>query len=185
MNHKDGKSGWGSAIKMEKRKLFEQKAETILLIIKQRFPGVPQSALDISKIQFNRDVGQAVLESYSRILESLAYTVLSRIVDVLYADIVAQNPSQASCTRNPLKDGTTIMVLLSNEGESATDNSMTLSDLLIWSFDQGENEKKKESTEEVTKEDEGKHLHKLNISHNKKSYYLDSLSGSRSPTLRH
>lgn len=54
MNQKDGKSAWGSAVSLEKRELFEERAETILLILKQRFPGIPQSSLDISKIQYNK-----------------------------------------------------------------------------------------------------------------------------------
>lgn len=54
MNHKDGKSTWGSAVSLEKRELFEERAETILLLLKQRFPGLAQSQLDTSKIQFNR-----------------------------------------------------------------------------------------------------------------------------------
>lgn len=54
MNAKDGKSAWGSAVSLDKREMFEDRAETILLIIKQRFPGIPQSALDISKIQYTR-----------------------------------------------------------------------------------------------------------------------------------
>lgn len=53
MNQKDGKSAWGSAVSLEKRELFEERAETILLLLKQRFPGLPQSSLDVSKIQFN------------------------------------------------------------------------------------------------------------------------------------
>jgi hypothetical protein len=52
--NKDGKSSWSSAISMEKRELFEERAETILLMIKQQFPGLPQSSLDISKIQYNK-----------------------------------------------------------------------------------------------------------------------------------
>ena len=51
---KDVKSAWASAVSLEKRELFEERAETILLILKHRFPGIPQSSLDISKIQFNR-----------------------------------------------------------------------------------------------------------------------------------
>lgn len=54
MTNKDMKSPWGSAVSIEKRELFEERAETILLIIKQRFPGISQSQLDISKIQFNK-----------------------------------------------------------------------------------------------------------------------------------
>lgn len=54
MNAKDSKSSWGSAVSMEKREIFEDRAETILLILKHRFPGIPQSDLDISKIQHNK-----------------------------------------------------------------------------------------------------------------------------------
>ena len=54
MTHKDGKSSWGSIVSLEKREIFEERAETILVIIKQQFPGIPQSSLDISKIQFNK-----------------------------------------------------------------------------------------------------------------------------------
>lgn len=63
MNQKDGKSGWGSAVSLEKRELFEERAETILLLLKQRFPGIPQSSLDISKIQYN-----AVGASFTRFI---------------------------------------------------------------------------------------------------------------------
>merc|ERR1712070_1132560 len=50
MHQKDGKSSWGSIVSLEKREQFEERAETILLLLKQRFPGIPQSSLDISKI---------------------------------------------------------------------------------------------------------------------------------------
>jgi PRONE (Plant-specific Rop nucleotide exchanger) len=33
-----------------------------------------------------QDVGQAILESYSRVLESLAFNIISWIDDVLFAD---------------------------------------------------------------------------------------------------
>jgi hypothetical protein len=35
---------------------------------------------------FLQDVGQAILESYSRVLESLAFNIVSWIDDVLFAD---------------------------------------------------------------------------------------------------
>lgn len=54
MINKDTKSSWGSAVSLEKRELFEERAETILLLLKHRFPGIPQSVLDISKIQYNK-----------------------------------------------------------------------------------------------------------------------------------
>lgn len=54
MTNKDGKSGWGSGVSIEKREQFEDRAETILLILKHRYPGISQSALDISKIEHNQ-----------------------------------------------------------------------------------------------------------------------------------
>lgn len=73
MNQKDGKSGWGSAVSLEKRELFEERAETILLLLKQRFPGIPQSSLDISKIQYN-----AVRQnSYTLNLEELLHPLIA------------------------------------------------------------------------------------------------------------
>ncbi|GLJ11163.1 hypothetical protein SUGI_0145070 [Cryptomeria japonica] len=78
-------SSWGTS-HSDKKELFGERAESLLLLLKLRFRGLPQTALDMSKIQYNKDVGQSVLESYSRVLESLAYNILSRIDDVLYAD---------------------------------------------------------------------------------------------------
>ncbi|XP_047952461.1 rop guanine nucleotide exchange factor 9-like, partial [Salvia hispanica] len=98
MNAKDNK--WGSAVSTEKREILEDRAETVLLILKHRFPGTPQSDLDITKIESNKDVGHAVLESYSRILETLAYTVLSRIDDVMSADAQARGSATAEKTKS-------------------------------------------------------------------------------------
>ncbi|XP_002969577.2 rop guanine nucleotide exchange factor 3 [Selaginella moellendorffii] len=76
----------------DKRQLLIERADSLLLCLRQRFPGLPQTVLDVNKIQYNKDVGQAILESYSRVLESLAYSILSRIDDVLYiADMTKRN----------------------------------------------------------------------------------------------
>ena len=48
------KLSWAHAgVSLEKREEFEERAQTALLILKHRFPGIPQSSLDISKIQYN------------------------------------------------------------------------------------------------------------------------------------
>ncbi|XP_059638648.1 rop guanine nucleotide exchange factor 12-like [Cornus florida] len=103
MTAKDGKSSWSSAVSLEKREQFEDRLETVLIILKHRFPGLSQSSLDITKIQYNRDVGQAVLESYSRIIESFAVTVMSRIDDVLHADFVVREQK-----RSPVEDSSAV-----------------------------------------------------------------------------
>nr|VDD62593.1 unnamed protein product [Brassica oleracea] len=167
MVQKDNKPSapWASGVSLEKREVFEERAETILLILKHRYPGISQSSLDISKIQFSKDVGQSVLESYSRILESLAYTVLSRINDVLDADRAVSKRS------TPMEPEEETLV-----------GSMTLSDFMGWDFDQGnedlDSKKDTSSDDKLVKE-------KLNVVTTKKTSYLETLGGVNSPTARH
>lgn len=141
-------------------------------------------------------MGQAILESYSRILESLAFTVLSRIEDVLYADYVVQNPSQAICKRNSLGETTTSPATSpdryglkeDNGGGTETPSSMTLSDFMGWGSDSEAKKESEAAADESAKESEVKHPHiqKIaNIVTNKKISYLETLGGMRSPTARH
>lgn len=52
------RTSWGMVKEMvvdpEKRELLADRAETLLLCLKQRFPGLTQTTLDMSKIQFNK-----------------------------------------------------------------------------------------------------------------------------------
>ncbi|TVT96667.1 hypothetical protein EJB05_35800, partial [Eragrostis curvula] len=84
------KSSWGMVKDMimdtEKRDLLAERAEGLLISLKQRFPGLTQTSLDMSKIQYNKDVGKSILESYSRVLESLASNIIARIDDLLNVD---------------------------------------------------------------------------------------------------
>ncbi|KAL9666167.1 hypothetical protein QQ045_000491 [Rhodiola kirilowii] len=135
MTNKDGKSHWGgmaSTVSLEKRELFEERAETILLLLKLQFPGLPQSSLDISKIQYNKDVGHAILESYSRVIESLAFTVLSRIEDVLYADSAAQDPSLPETKSEPSSKVTSPPHEEDGSNSAETPSALTLSDFMGW-----------------------------------------------------
>lgn len=83
----------------DKNHVLAERAEILLLCLKQRYPTLSQTSLDTSKIQYNKvillwfivqiyisflqkklclqDVGQAVLESYSRALEGLAFNIVS------------------------------------------------------------------------------------------------------------
>ncbi|CAN6328027.1 unnamed protein product [Urochloa humidicola] len=84
------RSSWGIVKDMimdtEKRDLLAERAEGLLISLKQRFPGLTQTSLDMSKIQYNKDVGKSILESYSRVLESLASNIIARIDDLLNVD---------------------------------------------------------------------------------------------------
>ncbi|KAK4415484.1 Rho guanine nucleotide exchange factor 8 [Sesamum alatum] len=202
MNHKEWKSSWGSAISLEKRELFEERAQMILLLLKQKFPGIPQSSLEISKIQYNKDVGLAILESYSRVLETLANTVMSRIQDVLCADSVAQIPSLTMPTPKQSSDSTPSPLTLSSysspvdEAEmlcsaAETPTSMTLSDFMGWKVELPEAEIKKNHSysnlESYAKGEEEKMMAKPPNITTKKFSYLDKIEMTvlRSPTARH
>ncbi|KAL0380454.1 UNVERIFIED_CONTAM: Rho guanine nucleotide exchange factor 8 [Sesamum angustifolium] len=217
MTAKDNKSSWGSAVSLEKREIFEDRAETILLILKHRFPGLPQSDLDISKIQCNRvrtalscqscatakiydfvqeihvflslqDVGQAVLESYSRIIESLAFTVLSRIEDVMHADNLARNPTNAEQKKASIKEPSPIKTPEKSpndkeENTAQTPTSMTLLDFMGWNLDSGDTEAKQDAQDDAA----AKHNKAPNIDTNKTTNYIDrleNLGSLRSPTER-
>ncbi|KAA8520634.1 hypothetical protein F0562_014891 [Nyssa sinensis] len=70
----------------DKNHVLAERAESLLFCLKQRYPELSQTSLDTCKIQYNKDVGQAILESYSRVLEGLAFNTVAWIEDVLYVD---------------------------------------------------------------------------------------------------
>ncbi|GMN44913.1 hypothetical protein TIFTF001_014105 [Ficus carica] len=70
----------------DKNHILAERAESLLFALKQKYPELSQTSLDTCKIQYNRDVGQAVLESYSRVLEGLAFNLVAWIEDVLFVD---------------------------------------------------------------------------------------------------
>ncbi|KAL1362312.1 hypothetical protein HN51_010579 [Arachis hypogaea] len=93
LNTVKARRSWGGKVKGlvadgggDKNHSLAQRADTLLQSLKHRFPGLPQTALDMAKIQYNKDVGQSILESYSRVMESLAFNIMARIDDVLYVD---------------------------------------------------------------------------------------------------
>ncbi|KAL8228909.1 hypothetical protein R6Q57_013809 [Mikania cordata] len=88
---KSKRSSWSAKVKGlvadgDKNACLFQRAETLLRSLRHRFPGLPQTSLDMSKIQYNKDVGQLILESYSRVMESLAFNIMARIDDVIFVD---------------------------------------------------------------------------------------------------
>ncbi|KVI09881.1 Plant specific Rop nucleotide exchanger, PRONE [Cynara cardunculus var. scolymus] len=79
-----------------KRDLLAERAESLLLCLKHRFPSLTQTSLDTSKIQCNKDVGKSILEGYSRVLESLAFNIVARIDDLLYVDDLSKQSENRS-----------------------------------------------------------------------------------------
>ncbi|XP_010266409.1 PREDICTED: rop guanine nucleotide exchange factor 14-like isoform X2 [Nelumbo nucifera] len=82
---------------LDKIEVLLGRAESLLQTIKIRFPNIPQTFLDVTKVQYNMDVGHSILEAYSRVLGSLAFSILSRIGDILQEDVFS-NPNSPVVT---------------------------------------------------------------------------------------
>lgn len=145
-------------------------------------------------------MGQAILESYSRVIESLAYTVLSRIEDVLYVDSLTKNPSLATSGRTFSLDSLPVSEQTSPNSEegrgslnsSGTSPSMTLSDFMGWNSNKvGGDLKRTNSTgdlEDLKEKDEKASMKSPKVGTPKKNYYLEKfeyLNAIRSPIARH
>ncbi|XP_051189378.1 rop guanine nucleotide exchange factor 1 [Lolium perenne] len=93
------KKSWGGKVKGlvgdSKSNVLSQRADGLLQSLRLRHPGLPQTSLDMNKIQYNKDVGQSILESYSRVLESLAFNTIARIDDVIYVDDATKKSAAA------------------------------------------------------------------------------------------
>ncbi|XP_020525938.1 rop guanine nucleotide exchange factor 3 [Amborella trichopoda] len=91
----NSKSSWDMVkdlmVDGEKIEMLVKRTESLLSNLKLRFPELSQTTLDTSKIQYNKDIGQSILESYSRVLESLAFNIVARIDDVLRVDDLTRN----------------------------------------------------------------------------------------------
>ncbi|PWZ08850.1 Rop guanine nucleotide exchange factor 12 [Zea mays] len=179
MTHKDSKLSWGHNARHEKRGMFEGRAENVLLLIKHRFPGIAQSALDISKIQCNKDVGLAILESYSRALESLAFTVMSRIEDVLGADLATRDdPKNAAGSMRiaslPCSDDTDKVV---SDAKAEVERMRRMEPVppapMLYDFVGPRDQ------------DLGPRVTKISSVATKRFSYLENLGGTRSPIARH
>ncbi|CAN6840246.1 hypothetical protein Bca4012_048178 [Brassica carinata] len=183
---KDGKSQWGSSVSLEKRELFEVRAETILVMLKQQFPRIPQSSLEISKIRNNKDVGQAILESYSRVLENLASKILSRIDDVLEADLLVQRQMMAEAERRSESEGGYEYQESEKWLSAETPNSRKLSDFIGWRL--SSDTKKHSSMSDIEffhRTEQEKPMMKSPRALPKKLSYLSKLENMRSTSERH
>ncbi|WOL17054.1 rho guanine nucleotide exchange factor 8-like [Canna indica] len=138
------------------------------------------------------DVGHSILESYSRIIESLAFTVISRIEDVLHADSLVQDKASGRSRRRPsLTDDSEPVKALDPKEEieklSKIDTShlMTLQDFMGWQLKGRGNG----TATRKEKDEDPKWMKKLSkLVTNKRFSYIEKIESqrsSRSPTYRH
>ncbi|KAK9276911.1 hypothetical protein L1049_006448 [Liquidambar formosana] len=83
---------------VDKKELILDRAEALLQQLKTRYPNLPQTFLNVTKIQYGKDVGHAILEAYSRVLGNLAFSMLCRVGDILQEDVSSDpNSPVATC----------------------------------------------------------------------------------------
>ncbi|CAJ1942017.1 unnamed protein product [Sphenostylis stenocarpa] len=86
---------------IDKMELLLERAEALLNLLKTRHPNHPQTFLDAAKVQYGKDIGHSILEAYSRVLGSLAFSILSRIGDILQEDALSNPNSPISTSHSP------------------------------------------------------------------------------------
>lgn len=68
------------------------RVDALLYQLKMRYPCLPHTFIDVTKVQYGKDIGHSILEAYSRVLGNLAYSILSRIGNILQEDY-SSNPN--------------------------------------------------------------------------------------------
>ncbi|GER57239.1 Rop guanine nucleotide exchange factor [Striga asiatica] len=128
----------------DKSEQFSERAGSLLVRLKSRFPGLPRTKLDKSKIQHNKDVGRSILESYSRALETLALNILARFDDLLYVDDLSRSSAHRHVAQSVPRLST-----MSAPTSSPYFSSPACSPLLI--FSPGKGDKSPFATKKPTK----------------------------------
>ncbi|KAJ8555281.1 hypothetical protein K7X08_012777 [Anisodus acutangulus] len=83
---------------LDKTEVLLSRAEVLLQQLKIKYPNLPQTFLNVTKIQYGKDVGRSILEAYSRVLLNLAFSISTRIGEILQEDILSNpNSPAASC----------------------------------------------------------------------------------------
>ncbi|KAJ4799996.1 rop guanine nucleotide exchange factor-like protein [Rhynchospora pubera] len=78
--------GKDSPSEAEKCSLYVERVDALLHLIKARFPNLPRTFMDVIRVQYNTDVAHAIVEAYSRVIVGVAFSVLSRIAELLMED---------------------------------------------------------------------------------------------------
>ncbi|KAG9154019.1 hypothetical protein Leryth_000526 [Lithospermum erythrorhizon] len=87
----------GKKSDLEKFEVLVQRAEVLLQQLKSRYPNLPRTFFEVIKVQYGKDVGHSIMEAYSRVLANLAYSILSRIGDIMQEDFLS-NPNSPAAT---------------------------------------------------------------------------------------
>lgn len=90
---------------LDKMEWLLDRAESLIKFLKTKYPNLPNTFLDVTKIQYGKDVGHSILEAYSRSLRNVAFSILSRIQDILQEDSLSNPNSPAISAVSPCFSG--------------------------------------------------------------------------------
>ncbi|XP_015059866.1 rop guanine nucleotide exchange factor 14 [Solanum pennellii] len=95
---------------LDKVEVLLNKAESLVQQLKFEYPNLPQTFLNVTKIQYGTDIGHSILEAYSRVLLNLAHNVLTRIGEVLQVDFSSNvNSPAATVYSSPISSDETLV----------------------------------------------------------------------------
>uniref|UniRef100_M8BVN9 Rop guanine nucleotide exchange factor 1 n=1 Tax=Aegilops tauschii TaxID=37682 RepID=M8BVN9_AEGTA len=87
-----------SSSELEKMSACIKRVETLIQLLKSRFPNLPPTFIDVVKVQYNEDVGHAIVEAYSRVLVGVAFSILSRVAEIMLEDDLVKKPNTPMAT---------------------------------------------------------------------------------------
>ncbi|BAF09766.1 rop guanine nucleotide exchange factor 14 [Oryza sativa Japonica Group] len=97
-----GRHSWNfmkdSSSELDKMSMCIERVETLMQLLKSRFPSLPPTFIEVVKIQYNVDVGHAIVEAYSRVLVGVAFSILSRVAEILLEDDLIKKPNTPLAT---------------------------------------------------------------------------------------
>ncbi|OEL33155.1 Rop guanine nucleotide exchange factor 14 [Dichanthelium oligosanthes] len=128
-----GRHSWNfmkdSSSELDKMSACIERVDTLVQLLKSRFPNMPPTFIDVLKVQYNvvssavhydiltliglklcksehglkndycmQDVGHAIVEAYSRALVGVAFSILSRVADILLEDDLIKKPNTPMAT---------------------------------------------------------------------------------------
>ncbi|XP_055812446.1 rop guanine nucleotide exchange factor 14-like isoform X2 [Solanum dulcamara] len=81
---------------LDKLEVLLIQAEALVQQLKFKYPNLPQTFINVTKIQYGTDIGHLILEAYSRVLLNLSYNILTRIGEILQVDFSSNLNSPAA-----------------------------------------------------------------------------------------
>lgn len=97
-----GRHSWSfmkdSSSELDKMSACIERADTLVQLLKSRFPNLPPAFIDVVKVQYNVDIGHAIVEAYSRVLVGVAFSILSRVAEILLEDDLVKKPNTPMAT---------------------------------------------------------------------------------------